>query len=60
MNEKTDRFPFKFQMTMTFEMRDEIDQWRRKQEGIPSRVDAIRQLLRRQIDADKKVNESNG
>jgi metal-responsive CopG/Arc/MetJ family transcriptional regulator len=33
----------------------EIDEWRRHQEGLPSRSDAVRRVVRRVLNTEKEV-----
>ncbi|MCI4590820.1 hypothetical protein MOK15_14275 [Sphingobium sp. BYY-5] len=42
-----------FQMRVSAEWLAIIDDWRRKQQDIPSRAEAIRQLVNKGLEADK-------
>jgi len=46
---RPEMFPVKFQMAITEEMRSSLDDWRRQQPDLPSRLEAVRRLLEKAL-----------
>ena len=51
-----ERKPTRFELRLPAELGDEIDDWRRKQEDIPTRAEAARRLIVRGLEAERDVS----
>jgi hypothetical protein len=49
-----ERKPTRFELRLSPDLSDEIDEWRRKQQDIPARAEAARRLIVRGLEAEKQ------
>jgi hypothetical protein len=54
---RPEEFPIKFQFAITREMDAAIADWRRKQEDLPNRSQAIRRLVERGLASESNVEK---
>jgi len=48
-----DRKPTRFELRLSPDLSDEIDEWRRKQQDLPPRAEAARRLIVRGLEVEK-------